>query len=158
YRLTDRLHYLNITGDKAQETTRFWFDTRTNLRREMEDRKRRFDDAQDLRPKLAEALRKLTSGATFFEGVHVLTPHADVPDDALLRLVVLPPETFYSRAETRFAFDEVLTFTRNNGPKPRHRGNRLIFLAPEHGALARVSDCIRTALAWKSIVDDVEAN
>lgn len=157
-RLADRLHYLNTTGDKSQETTRFWFDTRANLRREMEDRKRRFDDLHDLRPKLAEALRKLTSGATFFEGVHVFTPHADVPDDAALRLVVLSPERFYSRAETRFAFEEVLTFTRNNGPKPRHRGNRLIFLAPEHGALGRVSDCIRTVLAWKSIVDDVEAN
>lgn len=74
-RLADRLHYLNTTGDKAQETTRFWFDTRANLRREMEDRKRRFDDAHELRPKLTEVLRKLTSGATFFEGVHIFTPH-----------------------------------------------------------------------------------
>src|SRR5262249_28745654 len=29
-------------GDKAQDATRFWFDTRANLRGEMEDRKRRF--------------------------------------------------------------------------------------------------------------------
>lgn len=156
-RLADRLHYLNTTGDKAQETTRFWFDTRANLRREMEDRKRRFDDAHELRPKLTEVLRKLTSGAMFFEGVHIFTPHVDVPDDAALRLAVLPPDKFYSRAETRPAFEEVLAFTRNNGPKPRYRGNRLIFLAPDHGALTRVSDCLRTALAWKSIVEDVEA-
>ena len=40
----------------------------------------------------------------------------------------------------------------------RYRGNRLIFLAPDHAALARVNDCVRTALAWKSIVDDVEAS
>ena len=157
-RLADRLHYLNTTGDKAQETTRFWFDTRANLRREMEDRKRRFDEIHDLRPRLAEVLRKLAGGATFFEGVHIFTPHADVPDDAALRLVVLPPEKFYSRAETRLAFDEVLAFTRNNGAKPRYRGNRLIFLAPDQVALVRVSDCLRTALAWKSIVDDVEAS
>lgn len=107
-RLADRLHYLNTTGDKAHETTRFWFDTRANLRREMEDRKRRFNDAQDVRPKLAEALRKLTAGATFFEDVHIFTPHGDVPDDAGLRLVCLPPEAFFSRSETRLAFDEVL--------------------------------------------------
>jgi hypothetical protein len=150
--------YLNTTGDKAQETTRFWFDTRANLRREMEDRKRRFNDAHDVRPKLAEALRKLTAGATFFEGVHIFTPHADIPDEAGLRLVCLPPENFFARGETRLAFDEVLTFTRNNGTKPRYRGNRLIFLAPDHAALARVNDCVRTALAWKSIVDDVEAS
>lgn len=156
-RLADRLHYLNTTGDKAQDNTRFWFDTRANLRREMEDRKRRFNDAHDVRPKLGEALRKLTAGATFFEGIHIFTPHADVPDDAGLRLVCLPPENFYNRAETRLAFDEVLNFTRNNGSKPRYRGNRLIFLAPDHGSLTRVNDCVRTALAWKSIVDDVEA-
>jgi len=157
-RLADRLHYLNTTGDKAQEATRFWFDTRANLRREMEDRKRRFNDAQDIRPKLAEALRKITLSATFFEGIHIFTPHADVPDDAGLRLVCLPPEKFYHRSEPRLAFDEVLTFTRSNGPKPRYRGNRLIFLAPDHAALVRVNDCVRTALAWKSIVEDVEAS
>ena len=56
------------------------------------------------------------------------------------------------------AFDEVLNYTRNNGSKPRYRGNRLIFLAPDHGSLTRVNDCVRTALAWKSIVDDVEAS
>ena len=39
-RLADTLHYLNSSGDKAQDTTRFWFDTRANLRREMGDRKR----------------------------------------------------------------------------------------------------------------------
>jgi len=157
-RLADRLHYLNTTGDKAQDNTRFWFDTRANLRREMEDRKRRFNEVHDVRPKLATVLDKLTAGAAFFGGVHVFIPHADVPDDASLRLVCLPPENFYSRAETRLAFDEVLNYTRNNGSKPRYRGNRLIFLAPDHGSLTRVNDCVRTALAWKSIVDDVEAS
>src|SRR5262249_55881238 len=42
-RLADRLHYLNSSGDKSADTTRFWFDTIANLRREMEDRKGRFD-------------------------------------------------------------------------------------------------------------------
>jgi predicted AAA+ superfamily ATPase len=55
-RLADRLHYLNSSGDKTQEATRFWFDTRANLRREMEDRKRRFDDNTDVRGKIGEAL------------------------------------------------------------------------------------------------------
>jgi predicted AAA+ superfamily ATPase len=157
-RLADRLHYLNTTGDKAKDNTRFWFDTRANLRREMEDRKRRFDDAHDVRPKLSETVRKLTAGASFFDGAHVFTHHADVPDDAGLRLVCLPAEHFYSRTETKMASEEVLRFTRSNGSKPRYRGNRLIFLAPDHAALARVNDCVRTALAWKSIVDDVEAS
>lgn len=41
-RLSERLHYLNHADN------RFWFDTRPNLRKEMEDRKRRFQDKEDV--------------------------------------------------------------------------------------------------------------
>ena len=156
-RLADQLHYLNSSGDKAQDATRYWFDTRANLRREMEERKKRFEDKNEVRGRMAEVLKKLTSSATFFDGAHIFTPHSDVPDDGALRLIVLPPEQFYSREESRLAFDGVLDHVRNHGTKPRYRGNRLIFLAPDHGALTRLRDCIRVALAWNSIVEDVAA-
>jgi predicted AAA+ superfamily ATPase len=123
-RLSDRLHYLNSSGDKAQDATRFWFDTRANLRREMEDRKGRFNDQNEVRGKLADVLRKLIAGASFFDGSHIFTPHADVPDDGALRLVLMSPEKFYSKQEARIASDEVLEFLRNNGSKPRYRCNR----------------------------------
>jgi predicted AAA+ superfamily ATPase len=155
-RLTDRLHYLNSSGDKTQDTTRFWFDTRANLRREMEDRKRRFDDNTEVRGKIAEALKQGAGTASFFEGVHIFTPHSDVPDDSGLRLVVLPPDKWYSREEARPAFDAVIGYTRNNGPKPRHRWNRLLFLAADHSTLSRMNDAARVALAWGSIVDDIK--
>ena len=155
-RLADRLHYLNSSGDKGQDTTRFWFDTRANLRREMEDRKKRFDEQNEVRAKLDAVLKKVTGGVSFFDGVHIFTPHADLLDDSALRLVVLTPEQFYTREEPRFAFDSVGEYVRNNGTKPRYRGNRLIFLAPDHGALSRLRDCLRVALAWASIVDDVK--
>ncbi|KAA6181496.1 ATP-binding protein, partial [Thiohalocapsa marina] len=150
------LHYLNSSGDKTQDTTRFWFDTRANLRREMEDRKRRFDEKTEVRGKLALALKKAAGNASYFDGVHVFTPHADVPDDTALRLVVLSPEHWYAREETRVAFDAVLEAVQKNGQKPRYRGNRLLFLAPDHGTLARLKDAAATALAWGSIVDDVK--
>ena len=60
-RLSDRLHYLNTSGDRSQESgrhARFWFDTRANLRPEMEDRKRRFDDKTEVRGKIADVLKK----------------------------------------------------------------------------------------------------
>jgi predicted AAA+ superfamily ATPase len=145
-RLADRLHYLNSSGDKTQDATRFWFDTRANLRREMEDRKRRFDDKTEVRGKIAESLKKVVGGTTFFEGVHIFTPHADVPDDTALRLVVIPPESWYSREESRLAVEAVLSSIRNNGSKPRLRGNRLIFLAPDNAGLSRLSDAARVAL------------
>ena len=154
-RLADRLHYLNASGDKAQDTTRFWFDTRANLRREMEDRKRRFDDNTEVRAKIAEALKRGAGNAAFFDGVHIFTPHGDVPDDTALRLVVLPPENWYAREEARAAQDAVLTYLRNNGTRPRYRSNRLIFLAADYGTLSRLTDAARTALAWASIVDDI---
>ena len=156
-RLAEQLHYLNSSGDRTLDVTRYWFDTRANLRREMEERKKRFEDKNEVRGRMAEVVKKLAAGATFFDGTHIFTPHSDVPDDSALRLVVLAPEQFYARTEPRLAFDAVLDYVRNNGTKPRYRGNRLIFLAPDHGALARLSDCIRVALAWNSIVEDVAA-
>jgi len=155
-RLADLLHYLNSSGDKTQDATRFWFDTRANLRREMEDRKRRFDDKTEVRGKIADALKHGAGNATFFDGVHIFTPNGDVPDDSALRLVVLPPESWYSREESRLAFDAASECMRNNGPKPRHRWNRVLFLAADHGTLSRLNDAARIALAWGSIVDDVK--
>lgn len=156
-RLSGQLHYMSSSGDKAQEATRFWFDTRANLRREMEERKQRFEDKNQVRGRMAEVVKKLSAGGTFFEGTHIFTPHSDVPDDGALRLVVLPPEEFYAREDARLANEASLDAVRNNGAKPRYRGNRLLFLAPDHGALARLRDAIRVALAWSSIVEDVAA-
>jgi hypothetical protein len=73
-----------------------------------------------------------------------------------LRLVVLPPEKWYSREESRLAFDAALDCMQNNGPKPRHRWNRLLFLAADYGTLSRLNDAARVALAWSSIVDDIQ--
>lgn len=73
-----------------------------------------------MRGKLAEVLKKLAGGATFFDGIHIFTPHADVPDDSALRLIFLSPEEFYAREETRMALESVLEYVRNNGAKPRY--------------------------------------
>jgi predicted AAA+ superfamily ATPase len=154
-RLADRLHYLNASGDKAADNTRFWFDTRANLRREMEDRKGRFDDRNEVRGRIAEILGKLTVARGLFDGVHVFTPHADVPDDGQLRLVVLDPERTYSKQVTAPATDVVKEIVRTNGSKPRFKSNRLVFLAPDGGAVGRLRDAVRTALAWGSIVSDI---
>ena len=155
-RLADRLHYLNTSGDRTQDSARYWFDTRANLRREMEDRKRRFDDATDVRMKLAKVLERVVAGATLFDGSHVFTPHSDVRDDEALRLVVLPPDRWYVKEEQRVAFDAAIEAVRSNGAKPRYRGNRLLFLAADNGTLSRLKDSVRVALAWRSIVDDIQ--
>lgn len=154
-RLVDRLHYLNISGEKSQETTRFWFDTRANLRREMEERKRRFHDKQEVLPKISETLQRLTRGSALFDGVHVITPNGDIPDDTGLRLVLLDPAYYFSRLEKRIAFDAVREVLKNHGNQPRYRQNRLLFLAADGDAVSRFRDAVRSSLAWRSILDDV---
>ncbi|TQE99812.1 MAG: ATP-binding protein [Spiribacter salinus] len=155
-RLADRLHYLTSSGDKTSDATRFWFDTRANLRREMEDRKRRFDDNTDVRTRIGEALKRVVSTGGFFDGAHIFTPHGDVPDDSALRLVVLPPECFHSREDDSQTTHEVAEYLKHNGPKPRYRANRLLFLAADRSVLSRLRDAVRTALAWESIVEDIK--
>lgn len=155
-RLADRLHYLNSSGDKAADATRFWFDTRANLRREMEDRKRRFDDKTEVQPKIAEVVKKLFANVPLFDGVHVFTPHADVPDDSALRLVILSPEQWYMKDAARQAEDAVQEYLWTHGGQPRHRANRLIFVAADHAVLNRLKDATRVALAWASIAEDVD--
>ncbi len=158
-RLADRLHYLNASGDKAQSSTRFWLDTRANLRREMEDRKGRFDEKSEVKRKIATLLSKVTGGNTLFDGTHIFTAHADVPDDTMLRLVVLDTNQSFSKQNPRPAgIDAVREYVQQNGAKPRFKGNRLIFVAPDSSTVGRLIDSVRTALAWKSIVDDVAAH
>ena len=87
--IVDKLQYLNSAN------SRYWFDTRPNLRREMEDRKRRFNDKEDVFPFVRDKLR-FASGV--FGGVHGFTNSGDVPDDWSLRLVLLAPDAPFSRS------------------------------------------------------------
>ena len=154
-RLVDRLHYLGSSGNKDLNTTRFWFDTRANLRREMEDRKRRFDDKTEVRSKIKAALEKMIGRIPIIDGIHVFTEHADVPDDQDLRLVVLPTDYWHRRDEVRVSTDAIKEVLRFNGSKPRLRANRLLFLAADQASVSRLAEAARTALAWGSIVEDI---
>jgi predicted AAA+ superfamily ATPase len=153
--IADRLHYLNSNGDRSAENVRYWFDTHANLRREMEDRKRRFDDAE-VRKRVETVTHKLFSNSSTFDAVHVFTPHADVPDDSVLRLIVLSPDHWYAKEARRQADDAVHDYLKNHGTQPRHRANRLLFVAPDQSTVGRLLDATRTALAWESIIADVD--
>jgi hypothetical protein len=69
--------------------------------------------------------------------------------------VILPPEVWYMKEDGRMATDAAHEFLRNHGNQPRNRPNRLLFVAADHGVLTRLKDATRVALAWNSIVDDV---
>ena len=145
--LHQRLHYLNSRDD------RFWFDTRPNLRREMEERKRRFQDAQHVRPALKDRLQKLVS-CSLFDAVHVFVPGQDIADDTQLRLVVLPPESAWAKTMPKPAQEAAGIILTRRGEQPRSRQNRLVFLAADFSTVGRLTDQVRTLLAWESIVKD----
>lgn len=146
-RLTDRLHYLNHANN------RYWFDTRPNLRREMEDRKGRFDD-QILEMLLRDKLKKnLDLG--IFGGVHIFAKSGDIPDDGALRLVVLPFVDALNVGSPQFAFKQAEVTLKYRGDLPRQNQNRLVFLFADHGTVDTLKDQLRTILAWQSIVADV---
>jgi len=148
-RLSDRLHYLNSGNN------RFWFDTRPNLRREMEERKRRFQDKEDVFPAIRDRVQK--SFATgVFGGIHVFTASGDVPDDWQLRLVVLPPDAAFSRSGQSLAVERAVEILKNRGDQPRFKQNRLIFLAADYDSVSRLKDQVRSTLAWQSIVSDIK--
>lgn len=152
-RLRDRLHYLYAEQD------RYWLDTKPNLRREMESRKQNISERDELLPLLKERVTRVFDRNHQFGGIHVFTPPVDVPDDygSGPRLVVLPTNAAYSRAETNQAFGEAERILRNRGDQPRQKQNRLIFLAPDFDVVSRLKEQGRIYLAWKSIVTDIES-
>lgn len=151
-RLRDRLHYLYGENDS------YWFDTRPNLRREMESRKGNLKDADDVLPLLRDRVGRVFPKVNHFAGVHVFTPSGDVPDDlgAGPRLVLLPPSAGYRKQDDGPAVLAATEILEKRGDAPRLRRNRLIFLAPDGDAVQRLRDSARTFLAWRSIVDDVQ--
>ncbi len=147
-RLGDRLHYLNSGNN------RFWFDTRPNLRREMEERKRRFQDREDVFPAIRDRVQK-GFASSVFGGIHVFTSSSDVPDDWALRLVVLPPDAAFSRSGQSLAIERAMEILKTRGDQPRFKQNRLIFLAADYDSVSRLKDQVRSTLAWQSIVGDI---
>lgn len=120
----------------------------------MEDRKRRFQDKEDLIPAIRDRVQK-SFAPGLFAGVHVFTPSADIPDDWQMRLVVLPPDAYYSRSGHSVAQERALDILKKRGDQPRFKQNRLIFLAPDYDNVARLRDLTRSMLAWQSIVSDI---
>lgn len=150
-RLGDRLHYLNHANN------RFWLDTRPNLRREMEERKRRFQDKEDVFPAIRERVqRSFASGV--FGGIHVFTDSGDVPDDWAMRLVVLPPDAAFSKSGQSLGLERAAEILKKRGDQPRFKQNRLIFLAADYDSVSRLKDHVRSYLAWRSIVADYKDN
>jgi predicted AAA+ superfamily ATPase len=146
-RLESRLTFLNKANN------RWWLDVRPNLRREMEDRKRRFGD-QDVSDAIRTALNRVMGPAPDY-AVHVFTQADDIPDDWSLRLVVLPPGAGWTRSGPNKARDLAAAILRMRGDAPRQKQNRMLFLAADADQVMHLRETARALLAWKSIETDI---
>jgi len=144
-RMETRLTYLNKSHD------RWWLDVRPNLRREMEDRKRRFEETE-VTEEIRGALNRMMGQSSL--PMHVFTPAADIPDEWSLRLVVLPPDKPWVRTGANPARDAAAAILRKRGEQPRQKQNRLLFLAAETDQVRHLKDTVRALLAWRSIESD----
>jgi len=150
-RLSDKLYYLYSGKD------RYWFDTQTNLRREAEDRMGRFKLGDHLLPEISKRLKTMLKGQPF-SGIHVFTPHSDIPDDTQIRLVVLLPinSHLWKQKETE-AISAASKMLANRGMQPRLNQNRLVFLCADNDAKNTMYEHTKRFLAWKSIIEDKDA-
>ncbi|MBS0536981.1 MAG: ATP-binding protein, partial [Proteobacteria bacterium] len=147
-RLKSKLTFLN------EGNNRWWLDVKPNLRREMEDRKRRFKDIEVLE-EIETSLRRVLGGGAIAHH-HIFTPAADVPDDWDLRLVVLSPNTGWTRgAGPNPARDAAASILKDRGGQPRMKQNRLLFLAADADQVSHLKDTVRALLAWRSIETDL---
>ena len=151
--LSDRLTYL------YRQDRRYWYDTRPNLRRTVEDR------AQQLAEDLVEAeIEKRVRTAARSRpgevaGVHVCpkTP-GDVPDDQEARLVILKPsDTHKGGDEESAALTAANAVLAERGAAPRQHRNMLVMLAADREAMDGLRQAVRRFLAWQSVVQDKEA-
>lgn len=147
-RMQDKLSYLNTNQG------RYYFDTKPNLLREMQERRDRFSVATDLDPLVQDQLKDLLR-SSIFKGVHVFVPSVDVPDDWDLRLVVLPPDAGTAKKDPEKARPVAQKYLERRGESPRSKQNRLIFLVADQDTVPRLRDQARTVLAWNSIVADI---
>jgi hypothetical protein len=147
-RLVDQLHYLYAGND------RYWYDTRPNLRREMEERMSRFKPEQ-LIPAIKKQLEKRLKGNPPYRK-HIFTAHNDIPDDELVRLVVLPPTaTHRNKNANSSAIELATTINKQRGEQPRQFQNRLVFMAADEKQ--QLWTQTQRHLAWESIITDSDA-
>ena len=151
--LSDRLTYL------YRKDRRYWYDTRPNLRRTVEERAQQFPDDEvesEIERRVREATRRDRGD---LKGVHACpASSADVPDEQEVRLVVFGPGAAHeSNDRESAALKAAADMLANRGAAQRQNCNMLGFLAPDREATEGLKQETRRFLAWRSVVRDHEA-
>lgn len=135
--------------------SRFWYDTRPTLRKTASDRISQQSD-EDVTNEITKQLHFRVTEP--FGGIHSCPASSlDVPDEQVVRLVILKPEYTWSQSADNKAEQAALDILKNRGTSPRIYRNMLVFVAPDAKVLKDLQDVVKEYLAWMSIERDTES-
>ncbi len=152
-RLADRATHL------YQDDRRYWFNTQPSVTRLAQDRAEQLEREPDrVHEEIKRRVRAQQHQRGDFLRVHPFpAASGDVPDEDVVRLVILDPAQPHSaraaESPARAAAAEILD---RRGPSPRTCRNMLVFLAADATQLQSLELATRDFLAWKSIEDERE--
>lgn len=158
----DALRYLSQSATYLyQDSSRYWYATQPTVAKLAGDRaddlKRQRDKVLDeIKARIREEVRDPKKRGDFSR-VHAFpSSGTDVSDETATALVILGPETEWSKDQNAPAITAAKSILESRGNTPRLFRNALVFLAPERARLEELEQAVRSYLAWSSILIDAE--
>jgi predicted AAA+ superfamily ATPase len=158
----DALRYLSQAATYLyQDSARYWYATQPTVAKlaadRAEDLKRQRDRVlEEIKNRVKEELKAPKNRGDFIR-VHAFPAAGnDVADESSAALVVLGPETEWSKDPNTPAIAAAQAILLSRGNSPRLFQNALAFLAPERARLEELEQAVRSYLAWDSILADAE--
>lgn len=141
-----------------QDGPRYWYSTQPTVTKLAEDRAEQLRrDPDAIAEEIERRVKVDLRNAGDFARVHIMAKAgADVPDDMEAKLMVLSPDTPYTKEAGNLAELTAKAILDSRGTSPRLYRNTLVFLAADKVRLQDLEDAVRKFLAWRSIVDESE--
>ncbi|MBW7893701.1 MAG: ATP-binding protein [Opitutaceae bacterium] len=160
----DALRYLAQAATYLyQDSARYWYATQPTVAKLAADRaeelKRHRDKVlEEIKERIRNELQDHRKRAEF-ERIHPFpSTGSDVPDEHATGLVILGPETEWSKDENTPALKAARAIFEARGNTPRLYRNSVVFLAPERARLEELEQATRVYLAWQSIMNEAEGD
>lgn len=159
----DALRYLAQAATYLyQDNARYWYASQPTVAKLAADRT---DELKRNRDKVLEEIMARIREETKdprkrgdFPRIHAFPASgADVSDETSLALVVLSPDSPWSKDGDASALVQAQKTFESRGNSPRLNRNAILFLAADRQRLEELEDATRRFLAWNSILNDAES-
>lgn len=146
-----------------QDSARYWYATQPTVAKLAADRAeelKRHRDAvlEEIKDRIRDELRDAKRRGEFARIHPFPASGSDVPDEHSTAMVILGPETEWSKEPNAPGMKAAQAILESRGNTPRLYRNALVFLAPERSRLEELEQAVRSFLAWKSILTDAEGD